>query len=626
MGAEALEQGRRGPVEALADGAAVRDHELLLEVVVADRVVGPEPGGLRGEGEQQRGEHQDRARVERRGRLDQRPRDQRDRPRRRARSGRRRRPGRRRSRARRRASRRPGRRPSRGRGRRRGRSAAAIRARPMTSKWRCSRPVDELARVAALGGACAAAARRAAGAFVRRFGVGFLRVKIISATKRADARSVPGTSTGAGRSPASAVNGGKYPCRRRDFGSTLLLDARERESAGTGARRRGRRGDRRRPAPHPAPGGPRGPLLGRRRRGAARRRGVRPRPGDPRPRAARPRRGRGLPPPAGRVRRADPDPDRPQRPRRPRRGARLGRRRLPGEAVRAPGAARPHARPDAPPPAPRQRRARRRRPAPQPRHPRGHPGRARDRAHQPRVRAARVPDAQRAPRRLARAPARGGLGLRPAGDDEHDRRLHLQPAPQARGGRRAAPAAHQARRRLRPPGGRGAMAEPDGGPSSGPACRSLPQALARPLAPRRRLGRADAADPGRLRARRRAAGHRPGQGRLPPGAARAPPASCAASSSSGLDTQAGRERPQPAADRRRGRAGRRREPATSYANAAGQPMQTAERARPRRPGSRAGSAQVGDFDVVSLPLALARTRSRPATSSTPAAATRSRPP
>ena len=56
-------------------------------------------------------------------------------------------------------------------------------------------------------------------------------------------------------------------------------------------------------------------------------------------------------------RRADPDPHRPHRDRRPRRGPRLGRRRLPGQALRAPGAARPHAGPAAPPPAARQRLA-----------------------------------------------------------------------------------------------------------------------------------------------------------------------------------------------------------------------------------------------------------------------------
>ena len=62
---------------------------------------------------------------------------------------------------------------------------------------------------------------------------------------------------------------------------------------------------------------------------------------------------------------------------------------------------------------------------------------ARRRPDQPRVRAARVPDAERAARDLAGAPARGGLGLRPDIDDEHDRRVHQQPQAQARGGRRA---------------------------------------------------------------------------------------------------------------------------------------------------------------------------------------------
>ena len=62
------------------------------------------------------------------------------------------------------------------------------------------------------------------------------------------------------------------------------------------------------------------------------------------------------------------------------------------------------------PPA-RHRGARGCRPSPQPGHARGLSRRSPDRAHEPRVRAARVPDAQRAPGRLARAPARGGLGL-----------------------------------------------------------------------------------------------------------------------------------------------------------------------------------------------------------------------
>ena len=59
------------------------------------------------------------------------------------------------------------------------------------------------------------------------------------------------------------------------------------------------------------------------------------------------------------------------------------------------------------------------------------------------------PDAKRAAGGLARAAAGGGLGLRPAGHDEHHRRLHLEPAAQARGGWRAAHPPHQARRRVR---------------------------------------------------------------------------------------------------------------------------------------------------------------------------------
>ena len=117
----------------------------------------------------------------------------------------------------------------------------------------------------------------------------------------------------------------------------------------------------------------------------------------------------------------------------PRRGPRLGRRRLPRQAVRAPGAARPPARAAAPPAAARPRLGRRRRPLAEPRHPRGPARRARRRAHPARVRAARVPHAQRAHRRPAPAPARGGLGLRPVRDDEHDRGLRVQPAAQARG-------------------------------------------------------------------------------------------------------------------------------------------------------------------------------------------------
>ena len=53
----------------------------------------------------------------------------------------------------------------------------------------------------------------------------------------------------------------------------------------------------------------------------------------------------------------------------------------------------------------------RRRPQAQPRHPRGHPLGAADRPHPARIRAAGVPDAQRADRDLAPAPAGRGLGL-----------------------------------------------------------------------------------------------------------------------------------------------------------------------------------------------------------------------
>ena len=77
---EPLEQGRRGPVEALPDGAAVLDHELLLEQVVAVRALGPQACGLGREREQQCREHEDAAGVERRRSLDQRPGDQRTSP------------------------------------------------------------------------------------------------------------------------------------------------------------------------------------------------------------------------------------------------------------------------------------------------------------------------------------------------------------------------------------------------------------------------------------------------------------------------------------------------------------------------------------------------------------------
>ena len=83
-------------------------------------------------------------------------------------------------------------------------------------------------------------------------------------------------------------------------------------------------------------------------------------------------------------------------------------------------------------------------------------------------------------------------GYDPLRADEHDRRLHLQPAPQARGGRRAAPPAHQARRRLRAEGRRVSWIRSPKLP--------LFERMAGALADRDHLRRADAADPGLLRA------------------------------------------------------------------------------------------------------------------------------
>src|SRR5262249_31103403 len=108
---------------------------------------------------------------------------------------------------------------------------------------------------------------------------------------------------------------------------------------------------------------------------------------------------------------ADPDPDRARRARLARRGARRGRRRLPGQAVRAPGAARAPAGVAAPPAAAWIGAVAGRGPDAECRYPRGGPLGASDRPDPARVRAARVPDAQRANRDLAPAPAGRGLGL-----------------------------------------------------------------------------------------------------------------------------------------------------------------------------------------------------------------------
>ena len=56
-------------------------------------------------------------------------------------------------------------------------------------------------------------------------------------------------------------------------------------------------------------------------------------------------------------------------------------------------------------------------------------------------------------RRVAPGAARRGLGLSPLRRDQHGGRVHLEPAAQARGGRRAARAPHDARRGLRGEGG-----------------------------------------------------------------------------------------------------------------------------------------------------------------------------
>ena len=81
VGADALEEVRRRPVEGLAGAAAVLDHELLLEeVTVAGGLIGAEARRLSGEGKQQPAEEQDAAGVERRGRLDQRPGEERATP------------------------------------------------------------------------------------------------------------------------------------------------------------------------------------------------------------------------------------------------------------------------------------------------------------------------------------------------------------------------------------------------------------------------------------------------------------------------------------------------------------------------------------------------------------------
>src|SRR5205807_6463528 len=91
-----------------------------------------------------------------------------------------------------------------------------------------------------------------------------------------------------------------------------------------------------------------------------------------------------------------------------------------------------------------------RRPPARPGRPRGLARRAADRDDAHRVPAARAVHAQPPPGPAALDHLRTRLGLRLRHAVELARRLCRLPAPQARGGRRAATAAHDTRRRLRP--------------------------------------------------------------------------------------------------------------------------------------------------------------------------------
>ena len=77
---EPLEERGRGPVERFAGGSSVDGEEALLEVAVTGGMVRPQPGGLRREGQEQRGEQQHRPRVQRPGSRDERAHDQRHAP------------------------------------------------------------------------------------------------------------------------------------------------------------------------------------------------------------------------------------------------------------------------------------------------------------------------------------------------------------------------------------------------------------------------------------------------------------------------------------------------------------------------------------------------------------------
>src|SRR3954453_7240322 len=318
-------------------------------------------------------------------------------------------------------------------------TATATRPSPMRSRWRCS------SRGSPRGGQRTDDRRARAGrrrAVVWRAGI-----------RRASLRRPRGAScrrpSTAGSSTAKALR----KCRAESPAPAYHPCHGGFHPPGPRPRRRGRPGHRPGPAALAAARG-----LRRqdrlRRRGRARRVPRLPaRPHHPRPRAPSARRDRrGQAPARGRGRHADPDPDRPRCARGPRGGARRRGRRLPGEAVRAPGAAGAHARAPAAPAAPRDGAAAGRRPDAQPRHARGHARHARDRADAARVRAARVHDAQRAAGHLAPEAARRGLGLRPVLDHEHDRGVRVQPEEEGRSRWRAwAPTRSTPRTRSRCP-------------------------------------------------------------------------------------------------------------------------------------------------------------------------------
>ena len=76
MRADALKEGRRSPVERLPERATMGLEVIGVEDVMANRVIGAEPGGLGREREQQPGDEQERARVDGARVADQRAHDQ----------------------------------------------------------------------------------------------------------------------------------------------------------------------------------------------------------------------------------------------------------------------------------------------------------------------------------------------------------------------------------------------------------------------------------------------------------------------------------------------------------------------------------------------------------------------